>query len=311
MIYHYQLDLLIFSSRIIFCCCLGLVPLIPRSVRIIHQTRKKNTNHKQNRPGSVSNSPSQITESVTPRQYHPRSTKDLDHESEYNRGRMSRPTRSMDNNNPPSSSSATAAAGGGGPLNNARSAALTHSSRQRSYSRSPSQESAASQEIDEMLLEATTIDDRRQHRSSSMHGHGHHHHQQQQHHHRGGGGGDYHIPYRGDSPSSEYPGSAHPQHTSHPPFPHSRPRGTGSITHLDAHSPNPGPPGASVMVGPTMHADTTGPLQQPGQVQTYQTHIFAPPVTGAPVKKSKYMPGSTGGPTTNVAGASGSGNAQG
>jgi hypothetical protein len=64
------------------------------------------------------------------------------------------------------------------------------------------------------------------------------------------------------------------------------------------------------MVGPTMHTDSTGPLQQPGQVQTYQTHIFAPPVTGAPVKKSKYMSGSTGG-ATGVAGASGSGNAQG
>jgi hypothetical protein len=31
----------------------------------------------------------------------------------------------------------------------------------------------------------------------------------------------------------------------------------------------------------------SGPLPQPGQVQTYQTHIFAPPVTGAPVKKSR------------------------
>jgi hypothetical protein len=70
---------------------------------------------------------------------------------------------------------------------------------------------------------------------------------------------------------------------------------------------------------PTLHpaaaAESTGPLQQPGQVQTYQTHIFAPPVTGAPVKKSKYMSGSSGGGggggggATGVAG--GSGNAQG
>jgi hypothetical protein len=30
------------------------------------------------------------------------------------------------------------------------------------------------------------------------------------------------------------------------------------------------------------------------QPQTYQTHIFAPPVTGAPVKKSKFMPTSIG-----------------
>ncbi|KAH7923175.1 hypothetical protein BV22DRAFT_602589 [Leucogyrophana mollusca] len=30
-----------------------------------------------------------------------------------------------------------------------------------------------------------------------------------------------------------------------------------------------------------------GPLTQPGELRTYQTHIFAPPVTGAPPKKSK------------------------
>jgi hypothetical protein len=65
------------------------------------------------------------------------------------------------------------------------------------------------------------------------------------------------------------------------------------------------------MSDPTLHAaDSTGPLQQPGQVQTYQTHIFAPPVTGAPVKKCKYMSSSTGG-ATGVAGASSSVNAQG
>jgi len=31
-----------------------------------------------------------------------------------------------------------------------------------------------------------------------------------------------------------------------------------------------------------------GPLVQPGQVQQYQTHVFAPVVTGAPMKKPKY-----------------------
>ncbi|KIK97530.1 hypothetical protein PAXRUDRAFT_214371 [Paxillus rubicundulus Ve08.2h10] len=35
-----------------------------------------------------------------------------------------------------------------------------------------------------------------------------------------------------------------------------------------------------------------GPLDQPGEQRTYQTHIFAPPVTGAPTKKGK--PGSGG-----------------
>jgi hypothetical protein len=200
---------------------------------------------------------------------------------------MARPTRSMDSASGPFSARST----------------FPQSSRprgrSRSYSRSPSQESAASQEIDEMLLEATTTDDRRQQRRSSIHGH----------HHRAG---EYHIAYRADSPSSEYPGSGHP-HAPHL-YPQSRARGTNSLPHLDAHSPSTGPPGASVMSGPAMHSDSTGPLPQPGQVQTYQTHIFAPPVTGAPVKKSKYMSGSTSGAaggTGAAGGASGSTRAQG
>ncbi|RPD68898.1 hypothetical protein L226DRAFT_312767 [Lentinus tigrinus ALCF2SS1-7] len=41
-------------------------------------------------------------------------------------------------------------------------------------------------------------------------------------------------------------------------------------------------------------ASPPGPLPAPGQVQTYQTHIFAPPVTGAPVKKPKHGAGSLG-----------------
>ena len=169
--------------------------------------------------------------------------------------------------------------------------------RSRSYSRSPSQDSAGSKDIDEMLLEATS-DNRRQLSRSSMP------------HHRGGGGGgsDYHLSYRPDSPSSEYPGHLHP--SSHL---YARTRGTHSLPHLDAHPPGSGgPPGVSVMSGPAMHPDNTGPLQQPGQVQTYQTHIFAPPVTGAPVKKSKFMSGSTGGAAAGAAtSASGSGSVQG
>ena len=167
-----------------------------------------------------------------------------------------------------------------------------------------------------MLLEATTTDDRRQGRSGIHGGHGQHAHagHPSSHHHRGGGGGDYHMSYRADSPSSEYP---HP-HSSHL-YAQSRARGTNSLPHLDAHSPGGGGgsgglPGASVMSGPAMHADSTGPLPQPGQVQTYQTHIFAPPVTGAPVKKSKFMSGSSAGAGTGTAAAAaagGSGNSQG
>ncbi|KAG2336813.1 hypothetical protein BDR05DRAFT_970872 [Suillus weaverae] len=40
-----------------------------------------------------------------------------------------------------------------------------------------------------------------------------------------------------------------------------------------------------------------GPLHQPGELRTYQTHIFAPPVTGAPQKKGK--PGSSANITHN------------
>ena len=45
------------------------------------------------------------------------------------------------------------------------------------------------------------------------------------------------------------------------------------------------------MTGPGMSAEAMGPgpLSQPGQLQTYQTHVFAPVVTGEPVKKTKYQ----------------------
>ncbi|KIJ58625.1 hypothetical protein HYDPIDRAFT_33993 [Hydnomerulius pinastri MD-312] len=36
-----------------------------------------------------------------------------------------------------------------------------------------------------------------------------------------------------------------------------------------------------------------GPLDQPGELRTYQTYIFAPPATGTPTKKGK--PGSSAG----------------
>jgi hypothetical protein len=44
------------------------------------------------------------------------------------------------------------------------------------------------------------------------------------------------------------------------------------------------------MTGPGMNLETSaGPLPQTGQLQTYQTHVFAPVVTGAPVKKTKFV----------------------
>ncbi|KAF9237000.1 hypothetical protein BU15DRAFT_49314 [Melanogaster broomeanus] len=74
---------------------------------------------------------------------------------------------------------------------------------------------------------------------------------------------------RGEPPQSPRSVLAHHQHPHNTP-PLSNPRG---------------------LVG---HVSTPiGPLEQPGEQRTYQTHIFAPPVTGAPTKKGK--PGPTAG----------------
>ncbi|KAI6001561.1 hypothetical protein F5J12DRAFT_236529 [Pisolithus orientalis] len=45
-----------------------------------------------------------------------------------------------------------------------------------------------------------------------------------------------------------------------------------------------------------VNTPTVGPLEQPGELRTYQTHVFAPPVTGAPTKKGK-MSLANGAPT--------------
>lgn len=37
---------------------------------------------------------------------------------------------------------------------------------------------------------------------------------------------------------------------------------------------------------------SVGPHREPPSLQQYQTHIFAPPVTGAPTKKNKTVPAS-------------------
>ena len=115
----------------------------------------------------------------------------------------------------------------------ARHPQLHRPPRQRSRSsRSSSQDSA---EIDELLIEASTDDvDRRLARSPrQMMGHGPRGHPLDMH---------PNVGYRPDSPI-DYRGS-----------------------------PSGGPPGVSVMSGPAMHPDASGPLERPGQVQTYQTH---------------------------------------
>ncbi|KAF8555007.1 hypothetical protein OG21DRAFT_962239 [Imleria badia] len=67
---------------------------------------------------------------------------------------------------------------------------------------------------------------------------------------------------------------AHHQHPNHAPTPNTQ---RSIVSHV------PGP--------------TPGPLEQPGEQRMYQTHIFAPPVTGAPMKKGK--PGSSAGIMAN------------
>ncbi|KAG8218141.1 hypothetical protein J3R82DRAFT_3678 [Butyriboletus roseoflavus] len=71
---------------------------------------------------------------------------------------------------------------------------------------------------------------------------------------------------------------AHHQHPNHAPTPNSQ---RSIVGHLSSSTP--------------------GPLEQPGEQRMYQTHIFAPPVTGAPMKKGK--PGSTPGIMANGSGA--------
>jgi hypothetical protein len=68
------------------------------------------------------------------------------------------------------------------------------------------------------------------------------------------------------------------------------------------------PPGAGPFRKPTAAGTGAGaggagggaggggePLTQPGQAREFQTHIFAPPVTGAPQKKSKFVNVNVGG----------------
>ncbi|KAG9309785.1 hypothetical protein JVU11DRAFT_10159 [Chiua virens] len=70
---------------------------------------------------------------------------------------------------------------------------------------------------------------------------------------------------------------AHHQHPNHAPTPNSQRSIVGHVS-----------------------GSTPGPLEHPGEQRMYQTHIFAPPVTGAPTKKGK--PGSNAGILTNGAG---------
>ncbi|KAI0766222.1 hypothetical protein BD413DRAFT_680168 [Trametes elegans] len=125
-------------------------------------------------------------------------------------------------------------------------------------SRSRSRSRASSLSLEEMLIEATTTPAEER---PGPDGHVRPVHPVQH----------LHPSARHRSPS---PGREREYHLS-VPSPHSRSRAHSAVQlHPSAHATGP-------------IASPPGPLPVPGQIQTYQTHIFAPPVTGAPVKKSK------------------------
>ena len=90
----------------------------------------------------------------------------------------------------------------------------------------------------------------------------------------------------------------HPSQHLHPSSRHRSPS-PGREYHLAVPHHSRARASSTVQLHPSAHAaaqvtSPPGPLPAPGQVQTYQTHIFAPPVTGAPVKKTKLGAGSLG-----------------
>ncbi|TFK82304.1 hypothetical protein K466DRAFT_648057 [Polyporus arcularius HHB13444] len=95
------------------------------------------------------------------------------------------------------------------------------------------------------------------------------------------------------------PRALHPAQHLHPSSRHRSPSPGRDYQHLAVPHHSRARASSTVQLHPSAHAaaqvtSSPGPLPAPGQVQTYQTHIFAPPVTGAPVKKTKLGAGSLG-----------------
>ncbi|KAI1790672.1 hypothetical protein LXA43DRAFT_1083153 [Ganoderma leucocontextum] len=130
--------------------------------------------------------------------------------------------------------------------------------RVRSTSRGPSSRSrsrGSASSLEDMLIEATTTGE-----DNPGHVHGH----------RAVHPGQHLHPssrHRSPSPGREYHLGV--------PSQHGRARASSTLVNR------------GVVGAPGQIASPPGPLLAPGQSQTFQTHIFAPPVTGAPVKKSK------------------------
>ncbi|KAF7433861.1 hypothetical protein PC9H_005827 [Pleurotus ostreatus] len=181
-----------------------------------------------------------------------------------------------------------------------------HHPRSRSRSRSHSRSSSAeSENIDELLLAATGDENQPQ----FPHGNPNHPnppHQQP----RSNGQVVNGIHHHGHHPATHSPNAPpyQPHHPSRPYSPSSKwrqpPPPSNVAMPSRRYSPPPQPIPPSMEYRATRSGRQSqvepGPLPQPGQVQTYQTHVFAPVVTGAPVKKSKFgASGSSGNLTAN------------
>ena len=70
------------------------------------------------------------------------------------------------------------------------------------------------------------------------------------------------------------------------PRPRGEPQSPRAVIAHHQHPHAPVPSSQRSIVGQISGA-TPGPLDQPGEQWMYQTHIFSPPVTGAPMKKGK------------------------
>jgi hypothetical protein len=163
-------------------------------------------------------------------------------------------------------------------------------SRSRSRSRSRSHGSSESMSLDDMILQMTEGGDQPQHP------------QQQQQRHTSRGRRSSHEPYH-YSRVEGYPMTNAPTTTA---------MTATTTTHDSSQPPSQQHFSSRARLGPptpqpTTYTAPTTPevVSSPGSggggggggggtLQTYQTHIFAPPVTGAPVKKSKYSLGGSG-----------------
>ncbi|KIJ96325.1 hypothetical protein K443DRAFT_682397, partial [Laccaria amethystina LaAM-08-1] len=172
------------------------------------------------------------------------------------------------------------------------------------HSRPSSRSSSASLDVDEMLLRATTADEINgiaanqpppmaslplPTTTTSQNGSPHLRHHSRRHGEDGAGSRRVHV-YQGQQ-AQEGAGYAYPANQ--------------SVPRKELSS------GVGLQQQPGGGGQQLGPLVQPGQVLQYHTHVFAPVVTGAPMKKPKYSVSESsiggGGSVGALAGAGGGG----